>query len=182
MWLDGGLQARSLTASLTLICQYDTSLRTRRWPSSPTLVCHHGAVLPARRWRARTKLACQPEARLIARRWPDSSMLDFKLDAGLPDRHWSTTPTLVCCGTPFLLSLFSVHPVIPFQFLPPRGAVVSFLLRSSWLKGRHSLFGRCSNIFRLLNLFARTPDFENRRRPDSSPVGQALRVFWFVCI
>jgi hypothetical protein len=25
-------------------------------------------------------------------------------------------------------------------------------------------------------------DFENRRRPDSSPVGQALRAFWFVCI
>jgi hypothetical protein len=86
------------------------------------------------------------------------------------------------CGTPFLLSLLSVHPAIPFQFLPPRGAVVSFLLWSSRLKGRDSPFGRRSNIFRLLNLFARTSEFENRRRPDSFPVGQALRVFWFVCI
>jgi hypothetical protein len=86
------------------------------------------------------------------------------------------------CGTPFLLSLFLVHPVIPFQFLPPRGAVVSFLLRNSRLKGRHSPLGRRSNIFRLLHLFARTSDFENRRRPDSFRVGQALRIFWFVCI
>jgi hypothetical protein len=86
------------------------------------------------------------------------------------------------CGTPFLLSLLSVHPVIPFQFLPPCGTVVCFLLWSSWLKQRHSPFGRRSNnIFRLLNLFCRPSDLENRRRPDSFPVGQALRVL-LVCL
>jgi hypothetical protein len=82
----------------------------------------------------------------------------------------------------FPLSLLSVHPVIPFQFLPPRGAVVCFLLWSSRLKRRHSPFGRRSNnIFRLQNLFSRPSDLENRRRPDSFPVGQTLRVL-LVCL
>jgi hypothetical protein len=90
--------------------------------------------------------------------------------------------SIISCGTPFLLSLLSVHPVIPFQFLPPRGAVVCFLLWSSLLKRRHSPFGRRSNnIFRFLNLFSWPSDLENRRRPDSSPVGQALRDL-LVCL
>jgi hypothetical protein len=80
----------------------------------------------------------------------------------------------------FPLSLLSVHPVIPFQFLPPRGTVVCFLLWSSRLKGSHSPFGR-RNAFRLLNLFSRPSDLENRRRPDSFPVGQPLRVL-LVCL
>jgi hypothetical protein len=55
-------------------------------------------------------------------------------------------------------------------------------LWSSRLKRRHSPFGRRSNnIFRLLNLFSRPSDLENRRRPDSFPVGQALRVL-LVCL
>jgi hypothetical protein len=80
-----------------------------------------------------------------------------------------------------LLPLLSVHPVIPFQFLPPHGAVVCFLLWSSLLKGRYSPFRRRSNNFRFLNLFSWPSDSENRHRPDSFPVGQALRDL-LVCL
>jgi hypothetical protein len=86
------------------------------------------------------------------------------------------------CGTPFLYPYFRFNLYIPFQFLPPRGAVVCFLLWSSRLKRRHSPFGRRSNkMFRLLNLFSRPSDLENRCHPDSFPVGQPLRVL-LVCL
>jgi hypothetical protein len=69
----------------------------------------------------------------------NQTLLIFKVQHVAVPLLWQLVADL--CVTPFLLSLLSVHPVIHFQFLPPRGAVFCFLLWSSLLKGSHSPFG-----------------------------------------
>jgi hypothetical protein len=49
------------------------------------------------------------------------------------------------------------------------------------VEGKDSKFGRRSNIFQLLHLLSKPSDLENRRRPDSFPVGQTQSFVLCLC-